>query len=836
MYILSGPLSYEQSIRKQTMKRIFPLIVFFILATVAPVPAVQLVRELWEGITNTASNLKGLGSGTTSLGFPASVWNVNPSTSTVFQVDPTTDIYDWMIDVYPLLPPAMNSAGVLSLAPGNTNGWDSSSWAVRLLATGSRISFSSNSTNYFSARIIKRGLWYSGYGLDDSAVGIGFASGSTTTAHFVGAGFTRAVAANGGGGYLTSDGSTDIGDTVYITTGTLGQAGYANHPGDSGGPYYVRAYGPLQEVEGYIFGSPYVNGGLLVGRIITSASGNAQMDVRTYVSTDAIDVDPSTVVWDVSYSFTETVLMNNLLVWMHGTNTPVMIDGIRVATTWAEAIGAEIIGPPTVSPTNVVYAGTPLTLSTFANIDPEDGWFQWLKNGTNVPGSDGFGTNFATLLLSSPATNDSGNYSVIFSNYYGVAVTSAVQVVTVLEPSPPIVSVQPVSGSRYVSSPTFAFGVTAIGTPPFTYQWKQIIGGVTNLLTDETNQTLVFTGIQTNQTGTYLVTISNSLGSTNSLPATFAVLLPRPGTYAGVVVSNVPYAYWPLNETNGTVFHDLFNGHDGVTLDPTNMYLGMAGAPSAGFSSPHYSTFIPNNGAYARVNLPALPGFSNTMTFCSWIYLPSAPTENGFIFNRADSGYGGAFGLKFISYIPNPTTTNYNQLGYQWDNYSWGSGLYVPLTNWTFVALVLNGTQATMFMGTNSSPLTVANAGLPSATDSNFPGGNYSNTNALLLGRTGYPWAETDPHNAWANANIYLSDVAVFYNALSASNIYNLYISSVGELITTTNSTGNLVLSWPQGTLQAAGQVDGIYTNVPNAVSPHTVPTTGAQKFYRVKQ
>jgi hypothetical protein len=240
--------------------------------------------------------------------------------------------------------------------------------------------------------------------------------------------------------------------------------------------------------------------------------------------------------------------------------------------------------------------------------------------------------------------------------------------------------------------------------------------------------------------------------------------------------------------------------------------------------------------------MPALPGYSNVMTICGWVNTPSAPTINGVLFNRdpnSGGGYGDAFGLEFINLtnvVTGATTNTYGLLGYQWAGYSWNSGLVMPTGSWTFLALVLNGSQATIYMGTNSSPLTVSNAMLASAVDTGFPGGSHSNTNAFYLGRTGWPWAETDPNNAWANVNADMSDVAVFYSALSASNVYNIYISTVGELITSTNSAGNMVLSWPQGSLQTSGQVQTGYTNIPNATSPYTVPTSGAHNFYRVKQ
>jgi uncharacterized delta-60 repeat protein len=47
---------------------------------------------------------------------------------------------------------------------------------------------------------------------------------------------------------------------------------------------------------------------------------------------------------------------------------------------------------------------------------------------------------------------------------------------------------------------------------------------------------------------------------------------------------------------------------------------------------------------------------------------------------------------------------------------------------------------------------------------------------------------------------------------------------------------GKLVLSWPYGVLQAAGAVRGVYTNVPNAISPFTNSSmTLPQLYYRVK-
>ena len=138
-------------------------------------------------------------------------------------------------------------------------------------------------------------------------------------------------------------------------------------------------------------------------------------------------------------------------------------------------------------------------------------------------------------------------------------------------------------------------------------------------------------------------------------------------------------------------------------------------------------------------------------------------------------------------------------------------------------------------MGTNNAPLTVASASLPASLDTAFPGTVYTNGFPLLFGRSGYPYGEVQ-NNAWNNVNLQMSDVAVFYSALSPTNIYKLYLAAVGELITTTNSDGNLVLSWPVGTLESSTNIAHPYNPVPGATSPYTVMNNAPQKFYRVQE
>jgi len=103
---------------------------------------------------------------------------------------------------------------------------------------------------------------------------------------------------------------------------------------------------------------------------------------------------------------------------------------------------------------------------------------------------------------------------------------------TGFESGPPVIVGQPANQSVN-SGQSATFSVNASGVAPLSYQW--IFDG-TNVLAGATNAVLVLPHAQTNQAGTYLVEISNSLGATNSLPATLTVN-PGPAATNGYITA-----------------------------------------------------------------------------------------------------------------------------------------------------------------------------------------------------------------------------------------------------------------------------------------------------------
>jgi len=75
------------------------------------------------------------------------------------------------------------------------------------------------------------------------------------------------------------------------------------------------------------------------------------------------------------------------------------------------------------------------------------------------------------------------------------------------------------------------------------------------------------------------------------------------------------------------------------------------------------------------------------------------------------------------------------------------------------------------------------------------------------------------------------------YMTVAANSAFENYslLSSPVVALNIQNFGGNVILTWPAGQLQSAGQVVGPYANVPGATSPFTNTVSGTQQFFRVK-
>ena len=140
--------------------------------------------------------------------------------------------------------------------------------------------------------------------------------------------------------------------------------------------------------------------------------------------------------------------------------------------------------------------------------------YRWRKNGSFITGANG-----ATHTLPATVTTDSASYSVVVTNSVG-SITSSVATLTV-NPAPvaPSIITQPTNQTGTVGG-SVALTVLATGTGTLAYQWRHdgnnIAGG--------TNTSLSLSGLTTNEAGSYVVVVTNSVGSVTSSVAVVTVL------------------------------------------------------------------------------------------------------------------------------------------------------------------------------------------------------------------------------------------------------------------------------------------------------------------------
>jgi alpha-tubulin suppressor-like RCC1 family protein len=144
--------------------------------------------------------------------------------------------------------------------------------------------------------------------------------------------------------------------------------------------------------------------------------------------------------------------------------------------------------------------------------------YQWRLNGAGLQGAVN-----STLTVTNAQAAQAGSYSVLVYNAYG-SVISSNAVLTVLDPW---ITTQPKNLMVTAGAPA-SFSVTAVGTPPLSYQWLKEGAALSDTanLSGTHSSTLNLAQVQAGDAGSYSVVVSNVNGQVVSSIATLSANFP----------------------------------------------------------------------------------------------------------------------------------------------------------------------------------------------------------------------------------------------------------------------------------------------------------------------
>ena len=242
-----------------------------------------------------------------------------------------------------------------------------------------------------------------------------------------------------------------------------------------------------------------------------------------------------------------------------------------------------ITGQPVSQTVNV---GSAVTFSVTAT-GTEPLSYQWYKNSTAISGATG-----SSYTINSVKTGDAGSYYVIVSNNIGSA-TSSVATLTVNAPaSAPVIVTQPVSQTVDVGQ-NVRFSVVATGTEPMNYQWLK--NGVS--IPGATSASYTISSAKMEDTGNYMVIVSNSVGMAVSNPATLTVkdpaippvIIVQPKSQEVLIGESVTFSVTATG-TEPLSYQWLFNGNQIPGATSSTYYIGQVTEANAG----NYSVIVSN--------------------------------------------------------------------------------------------------------------------------------------------------------------------------------------------------------------------------------------------------
>ena len=305
---------------------------------------------------------------------------------------------------------------------------------------------------------------------------------------------------------------------------------------------------------------------------------------------------------------------------------------------------------------------------------------------------------------------------------------------------------------------------------------------------------------------------SNTNGATWSTPA---------GTNNFLLVYHLSQSAFPY--VDSTLQYPAL---DGTAPTPVNGIVGTGQLFSGG------SDFLDAG----DVNL------GNAFTLSVWVNLSPSESNIQGVWANGGGGYDTAEVALFINdYYPQSGVTSATDGallcgtgdGTSGDQPETATEL-VTSNQWHLVTAALNRTAGTIQFYVDGAPKPLSSFG-SSAIKTDFPTNQDMNLGRFVGGS--FPFTgimdEARIQSGLESSNW----VWASYMTVAANASFETYSAVVPPAATLDiqYSSGNLILTWPTGTLQSAPVVTGPYTDAGGATSPYTLAPSGAQQYFRVK-
>jgi len=280
--------------------------------------------------------------------------------------------------------------------------------------------------------------------------------------------------------------------------------------------------------------------------------------------------------------------------------------------------------------------------------------------------------------------------------------------------------------------------------------------------------------------------------SSTRIAAHYNAAINTPGSYVSTVQADAPVLYYRFPEASSVVAADI--GSLGSSAN--GIYQYGTTPDQTGPRPPQYPVFDAGNNAVSvpgtgpSVVVPALNLNTNAVTITCWLKATTNTevTGAGIIFCDVSGSPSTVAGLTVDSVYGGLG------LGYVWNNdpntYEWSpsvdAGLpALPYNDWAFVALVVQPTEADLYICASNNPANFAAA-------TNLYG-------HVLQAFSGPTFFGSDDGQASLSYNGLIDEVAIFNQSLGEGEVYSQYAAAIGGL-------------GPQIFVQPQAPVDPVYT------------------------